>query len=322
MTLARSAQTSLDALETRKSSQRCLDLLGPVLPELFGGSADLTGSNGTQWKGARTMSAERGGNYFSFGVREFGMTAICNGLALHGGLVPYSGTFLVFMEYARNAVRLASLMGIRNILVYTHDSVALGEDGPTHQPIEQLTNLRTTPNLSVWRPCDTVETAFAWRAALARQDGPTAIVLTRQKTPAQIRSNESFEAIARGGYVLVDEPDGLDGVIVATGSEVSLAVGAAKRLAEKGVGVRVVSMPSVDTFLAQPDSYRDAVLPSDVRVRVAVEAAHPDYWHKFVGLTGAVVGIARFGLSAPGDVAMAELGMTVESVVAAFERQL
>jgi transketolase len=322
LTLARSAQTSLDPLETRKSSQRCLDLLGPALPELLGGSADLSGSNGTQWKGSRTMSAERGGNYFSFGVREFGMTAICSGIALHGGLIPYAGTFLVFMDYARNAVRLAALMGIRSVLVYTHDSVALGEDGPTHQPIEQLTNLRTTPNVSVWRPCDTVETAFAWRAALARSSGPTAIVLTRQKTDAQIRTNNAFEAIERGGYVLVDEQRTLTGVIIATGSEVSLAVAAAKQLSEQGHGVRVVSMPSVDTFLAQPEEYRDSVLPPDVTVRVAVEAGHPDYWHKFVGLGGAVVGIARFGVSAPGDVAMAALGMTVENVVAAFERQL
>jgi transketolase len=322
MTLARSAQTSLDPLETRKSSQRCLDLLGPALLELFGGSADLTGSNGTQWKGARTMSAERGGNYFSFGVREFGMTAICNGIALHGGIIPYSGTFLVFMEYARNAVRLASLMRIRNILIYTHDSVALGEDGPTHQPIEQLTNLRTTPNLSVWRPCDTVETAFAWRAALARADGPTAIVLTRQKTDAQIRTNNTFEAIGKGGYVLVDEQHELRGLIIATGSEVALAVAAAKRLSEKRIGVRVVSMPSVDTFLAQSEDYCDRVLPPDIRARVAVEAAHPDYWRKFVGLDGAVVGIARFGHSAPGAEAMAALGMTVENVVAALERQL
>ncbi len=321
-TLARSAQTSLDPLETRKSSQRCLDLLGPVLPELLGGSADLTGSNGTRWKGARVMSAEKGGNYFSFGVREFGMTAICNGIALHGGLIPYSGTFLVFMEYARNAVRLSSLMGIRNIYVYTHDSVALGEDGPTHQPIEQLANLRTTPGMSLWRPCDTVETAFAWRAALSRQDGPTAIILTRQKTPGQIRASNTFDAVAQGGYVLVDEQHDLKALVIATGSEVELAVAAAKRLAEKRIGVRVISMPSVDTFLAQPADYRDAVLPPDIRARVAVEAAHPDYWRKFVGLDGAVVGIDRFGLSAPGPAAMEALGMTVDNVVAALESQI
>jgi transketolase len=321
-TLARSAQTSLDPLETRKSSQRCLELLGPTLPELFGGSADLSGSNGTQWKGARVMSAERGGNYFSFGVREFGMTAICNGIALHGGLIPYAGTFLVFMEYARNAVRLAALMGIRNILIYTHDSVALGEDGPTHQPIEQLTNLRTTPNLSLWRPCDTVETAFAWRAAIARRDGPTAIVLTRQKTDAQIRASNTFESIEKGGYVLVDEQHELKAVIIATGSEVALAVAAAKQLSEKRMGVRVVSMPSVDTFLAQSADYQDRVLPPDIGVRVAVEAAHPDYWRKFVGLSGEVVGIARFGYSAPGPQAMEALGITVANVVAAVERQL
>jgi transketolase len=320
--LAVSAQTSVEPLETRKASQRCLEMIGPSVPELFGGSADLSGSNGTKWKGARVMTVDKGGNYYSFGVREFGMTAIASGMALHGGLIPYTGTFLVFMEYARNAVRLAALMGIRNILVYTHDSVALGEDGPTHQPVEQLTNLRTTPNLSVWRPADTVETCFAWQAALARNNGPTAIVLTRQKTETQIRSEDTFDAIARGGYVLVAEQHELQAIIIATGSEVELAVAAARQLAARRIGVRVVSMPSVDTFLAQDADYREAVLPPDVRARVAVEAGHPDYWHKFVGLDGAVVGIDRFGLSAPGEQAMAELGMTTDAVVAAVDALL
>ncbi len=314
-----SAQTGLEPLETRKASQRCLEMIGPNLPELFGGSADLSGSNGTKWKGARVMTADKGGNYYSFGVREFGMTAIANGMALHGGLIPYTGTFLVFMEYARNALRLAALMGIRNIMVYTHDSVALGEDGPTHQPIEQLSNLRTTPNLSVWRPADSVETSFAWQAAIKRREGPTAIVLTRQKTQAQIRSEDTFAAIHRGGYVLVAEQHELQAIIIATGSEVELAVAAARQLSARRIGVRVVSMPSVDTFLAQDAEYRDAVLPPDVRCRVAVEAGHPDYWHKFVGLDGAVVGIDRFGVSAPGDQAMAELGITTDAVTAAVD---
>ncbi len=315
--LARSAQTNPEDLETRKSSQRCLSTIGPKLPGLFGGSADLTGSNGTKWSGAADLTPEADGNYLSFGVREFGMTAISNGIALHGGFVPYSGTFLVFMEYARNAVRLASLMGIRNIFVYTHDSIAVGEDGPTHQPIEQLTSLRTTPKLSVWRPCDTVESAIAWREAIARTDGPTALVFTRQKTKAQIRGDNAFENIARGGYVLVKEAGELRAVVIATGSEVQLAVSAAKKLNDDGVGTRVVSMPSTDVFLAQDAGYRDAVLPPDVRARVAVEAAHPDYWYRFVGLDGAVVGIDRYGLSAPGPAAMTELGITEEAVQAA-----
>lgn len=310
--LARQAQADGTPLETRKSSQQCLGALAETLPELLGGSADLTGSNGTRWKGAADDQ------YLSYGVREFAMTAITNGIVLHGGLRPFSGTFLVFMEYARNAVRLASLMKIPNILVYTHDSVALGEDGPTHQPIEQLTNLRTTPGLSTWRPCDTVESAVAWEAAIANTHGPTALVFTRQKTDCEARDDASFAAIARGGYVLKQEPgDAPDVVLIATGSEVALAVAAAAALGESGIAARVVSMPSADVFLAQPPEYRDAVLPPALRARVAVEAAHPDYWRKFVGLDGAVVGIDRFGLSAPGEQAMEALGMTVENVVAA-----
>ncbi|HEX7036742.1 MAG TPA: transketolase [Pseudomonadales bacterium] len=314
--LAREAQAAMEPLETRKSSQRCIGALAETLPELFGGSADLTGSNGTRWKGAPD---ER---YLSFGVREFGMSAITNGMVLHGGLRPFVGTFLVFMEYARNAVRLSALMRIPSIWVYTHDSVALGEDGPTHQPIEQLTNLRTTPGLSVWRPCDTVESAFAWEAAVANRDRPTALIFTRQKTEPQPRDEAAFAAIARGGYVLRAEAraGGPDAVVIATGSEVALAMAAAARLADEGIEVRVVSMPSTDTFLAQDSAYRDAVLPPSLRARVAVEAAHPDYWRKFVGLDGEVVGIDRFGLSAPGPVAMQALGMTEENVVAAVRR--
>jgi transketolase len=316
--IARAAHATPEDLETRKSSQRCLDALAPKLPELIGGSADLTGSNNTRWKSAKDLSAVAGGDYISFGVREFGMTAVTNGIALHGGFVPFSGTFLIFMEYARNAVRLASLMRLRNIFVYTHDSVALGEDGPTHQPIEQLANLRSTPNLSTWRPCDTAETAVAWRSAVARRDGPTAIVLTRQKTKAQSRSDAAFDSIGRGGYVLVKESGSLDAIVIATGSEVALAVGAAQKLANDRVGVRVVSMPSVDTFLAQDDAYRESVLPRAVRARVAVEAGHSNSWYRFVGLDGAIVGIDRFGLSGPGAQAMEALGMTVDRVVAAL----
>ena len=314
--LAGSAQDQMQALATRKSSQLCLDALGPALPELFGGSADLTGSNNTRWRGADDS------RYLSFGVREFGMTAICNGMLLHGGLRPFSGTFLVFMEYARNAVRLAALMGIPNIFVYTHDSVALGEDGPTHQPVEQLTNLRTTPNLSMWRPCDTVEAAFAWEAAVMRRDGPTALVFTRQKVECQLRDEQAFADIARGGYVLRRESGQLDALLIATGSEVPLASAAQRALEGRGRGVRVVSMPCVDVFLGQEQSYQDAVLPPAVRVRIAVEAGHPDYWRRFVGLDGAVVGIDRYGLSAPGAEAATALGMTVENVVAAVESAL
>ena len=314
--LAEDAQREPQPLETRKSSQRCPTALATSLPELFGGSADLTGSNGTRWDGADSA------NYLSYGVREFAMTAITNGMALHGGFRPFSGTFLVFMEYARNAVRLASLMGVPNIFVYTHDSVAVGEDGPTHQPVEQLTNLRTTPGLSTWRPCDTVESAVAWEAAIGAQDRPSALIFTRQKTAPQQRDDETFANIRRGGYVLVPEIGSLDAVVIATGSEVELAVAAAAALAADGVGVRVVSMPSADVFLAQPQSYQDAVLPPDLRARVAVEAGASDYWYRFVGLDGRVVGIDSFGVSAPGPQAMAELGMTPERVVAAVRETL
>ena len=237
-------------------------------------------------------------------------------MLLHGGYRPFTGTFLVFMEYARNAVRLAALMGIPNVFVYTHDSVALGEDGPTHQPVEQLTNLRTTPNLETWRPCDTVESAFAWEAAIAQRTTPSALIFTRQKTVPQPRSQAAFEDIARGGYVLTDSDGTPDLVLIATGSEVELAVAAAEVLRGEGHAVRVVSMPCAERFAAQDEGYRESVLPSDVRRRVAVEAGHPDYWYRWVGLDGAVVGIDRYGMSAPGGLAMAELGMTVDNVVA------
>ena len=280
------------------------------VPELFGGSADLTCSNNTRWSEARNDQ------YMSYGVREFGMTAISNGIQLHGGYRPFTGTFLIFMEYARNAVRLAALMQVPNIFVYTHDSVAVGEDGPTHQPVEQLANLRTTPNLSTWRPCDTVETAFAWKAAIASTSTPSALVFTRQKTAAQARSEEAFANIAKGGYVLHEPESAPQVILIATGSEVGLTLEAATTLATQGVAARVVSMPCVEVFAAQDQAYREAVLPRAIRARVAVEAGHPDTWFKYVGLDGAVVGIDRFGLSAPGAQALREMGISAEQVVA------
>lgn len=317
---AESAQSEMNSLETRKASGACLDVIGPILPELIGGSADLTGSNNTKWSDAGWY--HEGGRHLNFGVREFGMTAIANGMALHGGFIPYTGTFLVFMDYARNAVRLSALMGIRQIFVYTHDSVGLGEDGPTHQPIEHLTNLRTTPNISTWRPCDAVETAAAWREAIERTDGPTALVLTRQKTAPQLRDQETFFNMARGGYILRRERDALDVILIATGSEVEVAQDAAEILQQDGVGVRVVSMPSVDRFLEQEDEYRAEVLPPANRNRVVVEASHPDYWHRFTGLDGRVVGISRYGVSAPGADAMKHLGIHPEAVVDAVREIL
>ena len=307
--LAAKEQADPTTLETRKASQKVIQSIADGVPELFGGSADLTGSNLTRWASATDDQ------YLSYGVREFAMTAVSNGMLLHGGYRPFTGTFLVFMEYARNAVRLASLMQIPNIFVYTHDSVAVGEDGPTHQPIEQLTNLRTTPNLITWRPCDTVETAVAWELAIASQTQPSALIFTRQKTAAQTRDAAAFENIRKGGYVLLDTSEDIQLIFIATGSEVELAVGAAHELQGQGVGCRVVSMPSAELFKAQDAQYQETVLPSAVRARVAVEAGHPDYWYRFVGLDGAVVGIDRYGMSAPGGVAMAELGMTVENVV-------
>ena len=304
-----------DSLATRVGSQHCIGQFAAELPELLGGSADLTGSNGTRWEGAE-------GRHLSYGVREFGMTALTNGIVLHGGYRPYSGTFLVFMEYARNAVRLAALMGINNIFVYTHDSVALGEDGPTHQPIEQLTNLRTTPGLDTWRPCDTVECAVAWRAAVRSEARPSTLILSRQKTQPLAHDAETVAGAARGGYVAQREQGELNAVIIATGSEVALGLEAANQLTAEGLGVRVISMPCAEVFMAQDDAYREAVLPAGIRARVAVEAAHPGYWYRFVGLDGGVVGIDRFGISAPGDVALAEWGMTVENVVRAVKESL
>ena len=315
--IAQDAQASPTALETRKALTRCLDACVGRLPELIGGSADLSGSNGTKFKEARALNMTRPeqgpADYVHWGVREFGMTAMTNGMLLHGGLRPFSGTFLVFMEYARNAVRLASLMNLPNILVYTHDSVGLGEDGPTHQPIEQLTNLRTTPNFTLWRPCDLVETSVAVEQAITHQ-GPTALVLTRQKTEGQARSAHAFDMIERGGYVLKDATSPLDAILIATGSEVELAVEAARQAQAEGLEVRVVSMPSTQVFDRQSEEYRDSVLPPDVTRRIAVEAGHPDYWRRYVGLEGEVVGIEQFGVSAPGGIAMRAMGMTVEAI--------
>ena len=317
--IALCAETAAD-VASRKASQQTLNTLGPLLPELLGGSADLAGSNLTLWSGSKGVSAEESaGNYIYYGVREFGMSAIMNGIALHRGFIPYGATFLIFMEYARNAVRMAALMRQRVVFVYTHDSIGLGEDGPTHQPVEQLASLRSTPNLETWRPCDTVESAVAWKMAVTREDGPSALVFSRQTLPHQYRAEEELAEIERGGYVLVSEVGELDAIIIATGSEVGLAVQAAAKLAESGRGIRVVSMPCAERFVAQDAEYRESVLPSHVLARVAVEAAHADYWYKFVGLDGRIVGMQTFGESAPGDTLMKEYGFTLENVVAAVE---
>jgi len=294
-----------------------------VLPELAGGSADLTGSNLTKHSGSTVITGDdASGNYVYFGVREFGMTAICNGLALHGGVLPYSGTFLTFSDYARNALRMAALMKVQNILVYTHDSIGLGEDGPTHQPVEHVASLRIMPNMHVWRPCDTVETAVAWRHAIERRDGPTSLVLTRQGVPFQARSDEQIAAIARGAYVLKDADGTPDAIVIATGSEVGIAMQAAEQLAADGIGARVVSMPCTNVFDLQDETYRASVLPANVKVRVAVEAGVTDGWWRFVGENGRVVGLDRFGESAPADELFEHFGFTADNVVATVKAAL
>jgi transketolase len=309
-----------ESIATRKASQNAIEALGSILPELLGGSADLAASNLTMWSGSRPVSRSGGGNYLFYGVREFGMAAIMNGLALHGGFIPYGGTFLVFSDYARNAIRLAALMKQRLVHVFTHDSIGLGEDGPTHQPVEHAASLRLIPNLDVWRPCDAVETMAAWQAGVERADGPTAQLLTRQNVPHQLRTAEQIEAIRRGGYILADTPTGaLDAVVIATGSEVALAMEARSRLAADGVGVRVVSMPSTSVFDRQDRAWRQSVLPSGV-VRVAVEAGATDGWYKYVGLDGEVVGIDQFGESAPAAELFRHFGITADAVVAAVQR--
>ena len=308
------------SIASRKASQNCLNAYGPLLPELLGGSADLAGSNLTLWSGSRGVTADdASGNYIYYGVREFGMAAIMNGIALHGGFINYGATFLIFMEYARNAVRMSALMKIQSIFVFTHDSIGLGEDGPTHQPVEQLTALRSTPNMQTWRPCDAVESAVAWQAAIERRDGPSSLVFSRQGLPHQPRDNQQLAAIARGAYVLKDCEGTPDAILIATGSEVQLAVAAAEQLAAGGRQVRVVSMPCAEIFEQQEAAYREAVLPSDVLARVAVEALHADYWYKYVGLDGRVVGMTSFGESAPAGDLMQHFGFTVENVVAVVD---
>lgn len=304
-----------EGIASRKASQNTLGVYGPLLPELIGGSADLAGSNYTIWKGCEGIQENPAGNYIYYGVREFGMTAIANGIALHGGFIPYVATFLIFMEYARNAVRMSALMKQRVIHVYTHDSIGVGEDGPTHQPIEQLTSLRTTPNLETWRPCDTVESAVAWKEALLRQEGPSALVFSRQNLPHMTRSSVQIQQVARGGYILQAEQGPLTAIILATGSEVDLALKAASQLN----GVRVVSMPCCERFLAQDEAYREQILPASCRARVAVEAAHTDYWYRFVGLEGRVIGMTSYGESAPASQLYELFGVTVEKVVEAVE---
>ena len=309
-------QAKMEKVASRKASQNCLNAYGPLLPELLGGSADLAGSNLTIWSGSKDISADNAdGNYIYYGVREFGMSAMMNGIALHGGFINYGATFLMFMEYARNAVRMAAIMKQQSIFVYTHDSIGLGEDGPTHQPVEQLSALRSTPNLNTWRPCDTVESAVCWKSAIENQNGPSALVFSRQGLAPMPRTDEQVAAISRGGYVLKDSADP-QAILIATGSEVELAMRASATLAGKGISTRVVSMPCAEIFSAQGVDYRDSVLPPAVRARVAVEALHADYWHKFVGLDGRVVGMRSFGESAPGGELMNEFGFTVENVVA------
>ncbi len=312
-----------ETIASRKASQNTLNAFGPLLPELLGGSADLAGSNLTLWKGCKGVSAEdASGNYMYYGVREFGMTAIMNGVTLHGGLVPYGATFLMFMEYARNAVRMSALMKKQVIHVYTHDSIGLGEDGPTHQPIEQLTSLRTTPNLDTWRPADAVESAVAWKNALERKDGPSALIFSRQNLQHQERDAGQIADISRGGYVLKDCAGEPELILIATGSEVGLAVQAFDKLTEKGRKVRVVSMPCTSVFDAQDAGYKQAVLPLQVSARIAIEAAHADFWFKYVGLEGRVIGMTTYGESAPASALFEEFGFTLENILGQAEELL
>jgi len=303
-------------MATRKASLVALNAFAPALPEMTGGSADLTGSNLTKHDGSSVITGDdASGNYIYFGVREFGMSALCNGLGLHGGITPYSGTFLTFSDYSRNALRMAALMELQNIFVFTHDSIGLGEDGPTHQPVEHTASLRIMPNMSVWRPCDAVETAIAWRHALERREGPTSLILTRQGLPHQARSEKQIASIGRGGYVLRDSGGTPDIILVATGSEIALATAAATVLDEEGVKARVVSMPSVDQFDAQNDDYRESVLPAKVTRRIAIEAGVTEGWWRLVGTQGRVIGLDRFGKSAPAGELFEYFGFSVANVV-------
>ncbi|OQQ05963.1 transketolase [Vibrio campbellii] len=303
-------------IASRKASQNALEAFGQMLPEFMGGSADLAPSNLTMWSGSKSLEAnDFSGNYIHYGVREFGMTAIMNGIALHGGFVPYGATFLMFMEYARNAMRMAALMKIQNIQVYTHDSIGLGEDGPTHQPVEQMASLRLTPNMSTWRPCDQVESAVAWKLAIERKDGPSALIFSRQNLAQQERTAEQVADIAKGAYILKDSDGKPELILIATGSEVELAVKAAEQLTAEGKKVRVVSMPSTDAFDKQDAAYRESVLPSDVTARIAIEAGIADFWYKYVGFDGRIIGMTTFGESAPADQLFEMFGFTVENAV-------
>ena len=312
-----------ETIASRKASQNALNAFGPLLPEFLGGSADLAGSNLTLWKGCKGVDAhDASGNYVYYGVREFGMTAIMNGVALHGGLVPYGATFLMFMEYARNAVRMSALMKQRVIHVYTHDSIGLGEDGPTHQPIEQLTSLRSTPNLDTWRPADAVESAVSWKNALERKDGPSALIFSRQNLQHQDRDAQQIADISRGGYILKDCAGEPELILIATGSEVGLAVQAFDKLSEQGRKVRVVSMPCTSVFDAQDAAYKQSVLPLEVGARIAIEAAHADFWYKYVGLEGRIIGMTTYGESAPASALFEEFGFTLENILGTAEELL
>ncbi|ENM5771632.1 transketolase [Vibrio mimicus] len=303
-------------IASRKASQNALEAFGKLLPEFMGGSADLAPSNLTMWSGSKSLTAEdASGNYIHYGVREFGMTAIINGIALHGGFVPYGATFLMFMEYARNAMRMAALMKIQNIQVYTHDSIGLGEDGPTHQPVEQIASLRMTPNMSTWRPCDQVESAVAWKLAIERKDAPSALIFSRQNLAQQPRNAEQVANIAKGGYILKDCAGQPELILIATGSEVELAVAAYEQLSAEGKAVRVVSMPSTDAFDKQDAAYREAVLPVAVTKRIAIEAGIADFWYKYVGFGGRIIGMTSFGESAPAGELFKLFGFTTENVV-------
>jgi len=305
-------QEKMEKLATRKASQNCIEAFGALLPELIGGSADLAASNLTKWSQSKAITkTDANGNYILYGVREFAMSAAGNGITLHGGFVHYSATFLVFMEYARNAVRMAALMKQPHIFVYTHDSVGLGEDGPTHQPIEQLTSLRTTPNLFTWRPCDTIESAVSWKFAVETRNAPSALIFSRQGLPAQERNSTQLQNVSKGGYILKDSEGTPEVILIATGSEVEIAMAAAEKLKN----ARVVSMPCAELFEQQDADYKESVLPANVRKRIAIEAGHADYWHKYVGLDGKVIGMTTFGASAPGNVLMEKFGFTAENIV-------
>jgi transketolase len=318
----RECQAKSENIATRKASQNTIEAFAAELPELIGGSADLAGSNLTLWSGSRGLQDDADGNYIYYGVREFGMASMMNGMALHGGFVNYGATFLMFQQYAANAVRMAALMGVQSIFVFTHDSIGQGEDGPTHQPVENVANLRLTPNMAVWRPADATEAAVAWKKAVQRKDGPSSLVFTRQGVPALERTDEQVALIERGAYVLVDCEGEAELILIATGSEVALALSAAEKLSAAGKNVRVVSMPSTTEFDQQDEAYKQSVLPSDVSTRIAIEASHEDYWYKYVGFDGRVIGMTTFGESAPGGALMEHFGFTVDNVISAAEELL